>query len=286
MRLLDFLIGAICASFAFLAAALSPAQAQDIVKFPASEPNENHPVQLRGALYRPDGRGPFPAMILMHGCGGWQPATRFTLQDYANDFRSRGFVVLNLDSFGARYYNGDEMCTSNAKLRDALEYRTADAFDAGHYLRALNYVDGRNVFLMGQSNGGSVVMRAALASSYQHYRHGADEPAFRGAIAFYPWCGLFRGETTLASAVRVFAGARDNWVLASECQAMHAAGAEFSVVVYPHAVHSFDLELMEQKYAGFLVGKDSEAADNSRHRMFNFVRRQLTPDQKQAHLLN
>ena len=287
MRLLDFLIGAFCALFAFLTAAhWSTAQAQDIVKFPASEPNENHPVQLRGALYKPQGRGPFPAVILMHGCGGWQPAVRFTLQGYANSFRRRGFAVLNLDSFGARYYNGDEMCADNAKLLKAIDYRTADAYDAGRYLRRLDYVDGRNIFLMGQSNGGSVVMRAALESSYEHYRQRTDEPAFRGAVAFYPWCGMFSGDSLLASALRVFAGGRDNWVPAKQCQIMRAHGAEFSVVVYPHAVHSFDLELIEQSYAGFLVGKDPEAAANSRQRMFNFISRQLTSDQKQARALN
>ncbi len=279
---MSFLIGLLCSAWTLLTAA----QAQEIVKFPASQPNESHPVQLRGALYKPPGHGQFPAVILMHGCGGWQPAVRFTLQGYADSYRRRGFVVLNLDSFGARYYNGDEMCADNAKLRAAIDYRTADAYDAGHFLRALDYVDGRNVFLMGQSNGGSVAMRAALKSSYEHYRQRADEPAFRGAVAFYPWCGMFAGDSTLASALRVFVGGRDNWVPAGECQAVHAHGAEFSVVVYPRAVHSFDLDLIEQNYEGFLVGKDPDAAANSRQRMFNFVFRQLTPDQKQVRVQN
>jgi dienelactone hydrolase len=260
---------------------LPDAQAQDSVKFDASQPNEAHPVKLRGDLYKPQGDGVFPAVILMHGCGGWQPAVRYTLQDYANDFRNRGFVTLNLDSFGSRYYDGDEMCMSNAKLRDAIDYRTADAYDAGRYLRTLNYVDGRNVFLMGQSNGGSVVTRAALASSYLRYRKSAAEPAFRGAVAFYPWCGMFVGGGKLASALRIFSGGRDNWVSAAECQDMHPEGAEFSVVVYPDAPHSFDLELIQQRYAGFLVGKDKQAAESSRRRMFSFMHRQLTPDQQQ-----
>lgn len=260
--------------------AVAQANAQGIVRFDASEPNESKGVQLRGELWRPAGAGPFPAIVLMHGCSGWQPAVKYSLRGYSEDLQKQGFVVLNLDSFGARYYNGDEMCASNAKLRRALEYRTSDAFDAARYLRTQPFVDGRNIFLMGQSNGGSVVMRAAQASTQETYRRRTGDPGFRGAVAFYPWCGLFNGSASFAVPVQVFAGGQDNWVSARECADIRAQGARYDVVVYPQAAHSFDIDVIAHKYMGFLIGKDPDAAADSRQRMFAFLRGNLTDDHR------
>ena len=278
MRLLSGLISA--SAVLWLAAA--SAHAQEIVKFPASQPNEPKPVNLRGELYRPQGNGRFPAVILMHGCSGWQPAVKFAQHGYAESLQKRGYVVLNLDSFGPRYYSGDEMCASNAKLQEALSYRTADAFDAARYLRRLPYVNGDDIFLMGQSNGGSVVIKAALQSSLATYRKSADEPPFRGAVAFYPWCGLVSAGAKFATPVQVFSGGRDEWVSARECAGVVATGADFKVTVYPQAAHSFDLDIVAQRYAGFLVGNDPDAAADSRKRMITFLDHRLSGSQVAA----
>ncbi|HEY6979487.1 dienelactone hydrolase family protein [Reyranella sp.] len=276
MRLLIGLISAWGASWL----AVTSAHGQGIVKFPASQPNEPRQIALRGELYRPQGSGRFPAVILMHGCSGWQPAVMFALRGYAESLQTRGYVVLNLDSFGPRYYSGDEMCASNARLQQALAYRTSDAFDAARYLRQLPYVDGDNVFLMGQSNGGSVVIKAALQSSYEAYRKSAGEPPFRGAVAFYPWCGLLTSGARFATAVQIFSGGRDEWVSARECTAVDATGAEYHVTVYPEAAHSFDLDIIAQRYAGFRVGNDPAAAADSRKKMIAFLHHRLSGTQQ------
>ncbi len=249
----------------------APAMAQEIVKFPASQPNEPTPVQLRAELYRPTGGGPHPAVVLMHGCSGWVPSARFALRGYAEDLRKRGFVVLNLDSFGPRYYSSEEMCPSIERLQRALSYRTTDAFDAARFLRDRADVDAGNIFLFGQSNGGSVALKAALVSTHDEYVKRRGYPAFRGVVAFYPWCGLLQGITALAAPVQVFSGGRDNWVSAQECSSVEARGAEFNVKVYAEAMHSFDLDLIPHKYAGFMIGKDPAAAADSRTRMMSFL---------------
>lgn len=276
MRLL---IGLISASVALWLFAVS-AHGQEIVRFPASQPNEPKPINLRGELYRPDGVGRFPAVILMHSCSGWQPAVLFALRGYAENLQKRGYVVLNLDSFGPRYYSGDEMCASNAKLQQALSYRTSDAFDAARYLRRLPHVDGSNIFLMGQSNGGSVVIRASLQSNYLAYRKSEEEPPFRGAIAFYPWCGHVSQGARFATPVQVFSGGRDEWVSARECAGVEATGAQYQVTVYPHATHSFDLDIMTQRYAGYMIGSDPDAAADSRKRMIAFLQGRVSQTQQ------
>ncbi len=257
------------------------AWALDTVNIEASQPNAPHRVLLQGELHVPSGTGPFPAVILMHGCSGWVPPVLHTLRDYAGALRKRGYVVMNLDSFGPRHYAADEMCADNARLREALIYRTADAFDALRYLGTLPNVDAHNIFLIGQSNGGSVAMRAAQASVAASYEK-SGSPGFRAVVAFYPWCGLFVGGLKLAAPLQVFSGEKDEWVSAREGAGIRARGADYRIRLYPNAVHSFDLEIPVQRYAGFLIGRDPQAAEDSRQRMFIHFQEHLTADQRSA----
>lgn len=260
------------AGLALLAALLAPlAHAGDKVQFAASHGYTATDVQLRAELHKPQGDGPFPAVVLMHGCGGWQPAVRFTMQAYAEQFVRRGFVVLDLDSFGPRNLGNGKVCESIERQQAALDYRTHDAYDALRYLQAQGFVDGERVFLMGQSNGGSVAINVAKGDGGPD----ASRPGYRGVVAYYPWCGSFDGRRTvkLAAPLLVFGGAKDDWVPARECQGIRSTGAEMNFVMYPNAAHSFDLELMPQRYLGNLIGKDAFAATDSRGRMMNFFTR-------------
>ena len=262
----------------------TPGAAQEVVKFEATDPYTSDKVLLRAELFKPEGPGPFPAVILMHGCGGWQPAVRYALHSHAEHLTKHGYVVLSLDSFGPRGFSGDELCASNARLRDAIEYRTYDAFDALRYLQGLNFVDAADIFLMGQSNGGSVAMHAAEAVGPVEYSK--SHAAFRAVVAYYPWCGVFAdSREALASPLMVFAGGKDDWISAPECSSLKADGADFQVVVYPDAAHSFDLDIIPQRYLGHLIGNDPQAAENSEQRMLAFFDDHLTPDLKRERLM-
>jgi len=48
------------------------------------------PASLPGELTMPSGAGPFPAVILLHGCFGIQPASRARLLEYASWYADRG----------------------------------------------------------------------------------------------------------------------------------------------------------------------------------------------------
>lgn len=243
-------------------------QAGETVSFPASRSHTAEQVMLRAELSRPDGEGPFPAVVLMHGCGGWQPAVRFTMNAYAEFLSRRGFVVLNLDSFGPRRRGGGMVCESFDQLAQARDYRTHDAHDALRYLQAQTFVDGSNVFLMGQSNGGSVAIHVALGLG----PHAGDAASgYRGVVAFYPWCGAFGSHrVNLKAPLLVLGGERDDWVPASECKGVRSTGASMELVIYPEAAHSFDLEVAVHRYLGKLVGKHPQAAEDSRARMLAF----------------
>jgi poly(3-hydroxybutyrate) depolymerase len=40
------------------------------VSFPALKKFNGNDVELEALMFRPTGNGPFPALVLMHGCGG------------------------------------------------------------------------------------------------------------------------------------------------------------------------------------------------------------------------
>src|ERR1700741_2963499 len=50
------------------------------------------------AIYRPDGAGPFPAVVQMHGCAGVRRKDTW----WAEAFRQQGYVVLVVDSLSGR----------------------------------------------------------------------------------------------------------------------------------------------------------------------------------------
>jgi len=275
----QLVVGALGALFALGAHSYeqAPRAHESSVTFPASSAHGSDPLQLRAELFRPPGAGPFPAVILMYGCGGWQPAARFALRRHAEQLSAEGYVVLNIDSFGPRKLGGNQMCPDNARLRQALDYRSSDAFDGLRHLQSLDFVDAHNVFLMGQSNGGSVAIKVAQIS--EHRKQGATVAGFRAVVAYYPWCGGFT-RLQLEAPLLVFGGGKDDWVSADECRRMSARGASLDVVIYPEAAHSFDLQVMQHRYNGYLVGHHPAAASDSSARMLAFFNENLTDNSR------
>ena len=79
--------------------------------------------RIWGHLSGPTGDGPFPAIVFLHGCGGlgrWNVVWTARLIDW-------GYVVLNVDSFGARGFA--DCWTSNSRAGPLT--RALDAHGAG-----------------------------------------------------------------------------------------------------------------------------------------------------------
>ena len=110
---------------------------------------------LVGILHRPEGKGPFPAIVLLHGCSGlWakngKPTPSYTF--WAEYFRSRGFVALLLDSFGPR--GEREICTQKSRAISESRDRPKDAYAALAWLEGRADICRGHVHLMGWSMGG------------------------------------------------------------------------------------------------------------------------------------
>ncbi|WP_422029167.1 dienelactone hydrolase family protein [Roseovarius sp.] len=252
---------------ALLTCLAAPALAEP-VNFPAETSYDGTPVTLEASLHLPDGPGPHPAVILMHGCGGLQPSVAEALDLHAEALNAAGFAALILDSFGPRGIGGGHVCETYERLGDARRYRMQDARDAKAYLANRPKIDSANIFAMGQSNGGSVTIRLSQRNTRE----------FRALAAYYPWCGAFNrlgSNATLTTPLIVFGGDADDWVPPDDCTTITAEGAEYAVHIYPGAAHSFDLQIPEQRFQGHLVGNNAAAENDSRAKMIAFFKRHL-----------
>jgi dienelactone hydrolase len=215
----------------------SQAQAAEAVQFAGDG------VSLKATLFAPAGRGPFPAVVALHGCGGLNGNdgllnARHT--DWAERLNKKGFIVLFPDSFGSR--GAASQCQTEDRIARPSHERLADALAAKAFLQSRRDVKADAVSVLGWSNGGSTVLYAAQGG------HKADDgkPGFASAVAFYPGCRTpaERGHWHARVPLLILIGAADDWTPAQPCEALaanaKAAGEPVSIVVYPGAYHDFD----------------------------------------------
>ncbi len=255
MRTLFFLM----LSAVLFTATAADSHAAQVVKFEASSKWRGQIINLVGQFSRPRGSGKVPVVILLHGCGGLGFAVRSSLNAHARHAVRNGFAALVLDSFGPRRIAGGWVCKGLNRLADARSYRLRDIRDAAKWLKSRPDVDGRNIFVMGQSNGGSVALRAAAAGG------------FRAVAAYYPWCGAASGNR---APLIVFGGGLDDWVPPDACKHRRQT-AKYRYVHYADAAHSFDVRSGRKRYLGYRIGYNGAATADSRSRMISFFRQHM-----------
>ena len=234
-------------------------RAAQTVKIQATEKWRGKTIELVGHFSRPTGNRKTPVVILLHGCGGLGFAVRNSLKAHARHAVRHGFAALLLDSFGPRRIAGGWVCKGLDRLADARSYRLQDVRDAAKWLKSRPDIDGRNIFVMGQSNGGSAALRAAAAGGF-------------GAVAaFYPWCGAASGNR---APLIVFGGGLDDWVPPDDCK-NRIQSAKYKYVHYADAAHSFDVRSGRKRYLGHRIGYNSTATADSRRQMIAFFRQHM-----------
>ncbi len=211
---------------------------------PGPEPVEiaTEKTKLKGFLYRPQGAGPFPAVVALHNCDGLAGRrTNFArrYRDWGERLAAAGFVVLFPDSFGARGLG--PQCNAGQRTMRSGRDRVVDADAARHWLQQQSYVAADRVSLVGWANGGVAALWAARPRTGMK----DDKPDFRSAIAFYPGCRRLRDTAWSARMpTLVLIGAKDDWSSATACEQMVAGArgrsARAAITVYPGAHHDFD----------------------------------------------
>jgi dienelactone hydrolase len=233
MRLLSTLT-----SLAFLAAivAASAAPSPQQVDIPLASG------VLHAQLFKPEGAGPFPTVIALHGCGGLaghgeQIQPRYL--DWAEQLLKDGNAVLLPDSYGSRELG--PQCRVKERRVLARRERVADIMASRQWLSQQAWAAQDRISLIGWAHGASAVLwavRPQLASR-------KVEPDFRSAVAFYPDCRISSGLGWSARVpTLVLIGAGDDVSSPAACRQMvdgaRGRSALARIVVYPNAVHDFD----------------------------------------------
>jgi dienelactone hydrolase len=226
----------LAAAAVIIFALMAPAAAIEQVDIPSPDGT------LKAVLLRPDGNGPFPAIVALHGCSGLGNRTALlslTYRDWGARWLDAGYAVLFPDSFGSRG-QGSQCTLRGRTIRPRVE-RGRDVEAAKGWLQNQPWVKPDRIFLVGWSHGGSTTLWAVRPRNGS----GSAKPDFRAAVAFYPGCRApARRGWTARLPTLILIGEADDWTPAQPCHDLvkeaRERSARLEIVGYPGAYHAFD----------------------------------------------
>ena len=223
----------------------------DDLSFPASP--EPFGYAKASKMFKPQGSGPFPALVMLPTCGGHLSAPCLRCV-------GEGCAATRVCSAGGRPLDatrrdgpGRELPGRRAKC--SLWRLRKDALDAAAHLRKQPFVDPDRIGLLGLSQGAM----AALGVSASLYETPQGQPAFRAIVANYPVCFLgnlrmpgrapvnvnFVPEERITVPLLVQMGDLDTEGPPQDCisrlQVQKDKGAPVELVVYKNATHGWDI---------------------------------------------
>jgi dienelactone hydrolase len=223
---------------------------------------------IEAYLSKPEGPGPFPAVVSLHGCNGLRASLRVAEGEY---LKALGYVALVVDSFATRGIR--DACVSSP-----MPNRHADALGALAYLSKLSFVDPRRIALIGRSQGGGVGLQVASIQPVDVYDV-PDDLTYQAIVAFYPPCQVATDELALPALVMI--GDADDWTPVKDCERWMARragrGAPVKFLVYPGARHAFDIAAVgnDLELFGHKLKYDPDAADRANDEARAFLRQYL-----------
>lgn len=222
-------------------------------------------------LARPPGTGPFPAVVVLHGCGGFNNV----VVTWADRLARWGYVTVAVDSLTSR---GKRTGCSGGAYDQA-----HDAYRALDFLASQPFVRTNRIGLLGISLGAAATLTA--------FERGGLEKMFprkfRAGVAFYPPCaggsGIMMGPTL------ILVGELDDWTPADDCRDMVARKSGMGIargpadrsmvelIVYPHAHHSFlaSADRSGVRFMGHWLQYNEAATEDASNRVRAFLERTL-----------
>jgi dienelactone hydrolase len=232
-------------------------------------------IQLSGWFDKPGGAGPFPVVIVLHNCAGYDQNMFYgSLPGWVSLLQQQGYATFSFDSFTARGYS--EVCGTNAVT--AAE-RAADTLIVATLLAARPDVDRGHIAAIGFSHGGGTAVYVARDRDELRplrARLAAQGGRFVASIGVYPGCRA-GGDSRVIVPLLLLAGEKDDWTPATACTALAISqpGAPITVKVYPGAYHAFDVPRGFRSGYGHMLAYDANATADARARVAEFLSRYL-----------
>lgn len=261
--------------------------APDLI-FPQQAQTGSAGLERRMTLMKPEGDGPFPAIVMVHQCAGLNGAVMAN----ARAAVAQNYVVLMIDSFTQR----DVKTVCYGPKNGVNFFRgVRDALQAAEHLRGLSFVDKTRIALVGFSWGAMV----SLLTSSAHYASGALANAvpFAAVVSFYPGCFHITPpngrppyeilNNDIKHPLLMLMGEDDTETPAGECvpklEAAKSAGAVVEWHVYPQTTHCWDCRALDGRSKTDWRGNrvdyrfSPSATKDGRQRMFEFLKRMMPP---------
>lgn len=184
---------------------------------------------VSGILYTPQGKGPFPALVVIHewwGLNDW-------VKEQASKLADQGYVALAID-----LYRG-KVATTPDEAHQIMRGVPSDRADrdlvaASGYLRTLNNVKSANVGSIGWCMGGGYSLDLAIA-----------DPKLKAAVVNYGHLAADRAtlQRVNAAVLGIFGG-QDKGIPVDDVKKfqsdLQALGKTAEVKIFPDAGHGFE----------------------------------------------
>ncbi len=183
---------------------------------------------VQAVLYTPEGKGPFPALVVIHewwGLNDW-------VKDQASKLADQGYAALAIDLYRGKVATTPEM--AHEIMRGVPEDRAArDLHAAFEFLKSHPNVKPDRIGSIGWCMGGGysldlALTESTLAATVINYGHLATDPAALKRINA-PILGLFGGQDH---------GITPDDVHKFE-QSLKQLGKNVDITIYPDAGHAF-----------------------------------------------
>ena len=209
-------------------------------------------ITLTGWVFKPSGSGPYPAVVMLHGCSGVysysDPAKGLAIlyREWGDRLVKAGYVALLVDSFTPRQAEEDQ-CGNGSKGVSEVNDRPYDAYAALKYLHSQPYISADKIGLLGWSHGGSSTMATMDVTQFN------PSLRFKAAVEFYPGCGLYGAFGGVSNStwkpyapLLILIASADKIVKPRYCrtrvsQAQTLGATNLSLTAFTDAHHSFDM---------------------------------------------
>ena len=184
---------------------------------------------VHGVLFSPKGKGPFPALVVIHEYWGLVP----WVKEQAAKLSDQGYVTLAVDLYRGKATDSPEV--AHELMRGLPEDRAnRDLLAAVQYLKTLKNVNPAKIGSIGWCMGGGysldlAIAEPTLAADVINYGHLATDPSRLQQI-HAPILGLF--------------GAQDKGIPPADVQKfeqdLKQMGKKIDATIYPDAGHAFE----------------------------------------------
>jgi dienelactone hydrolase len=221
---------------------------------------------IPAVFHLPSGKAPFPAVIILHGCGGRGPSQGI----WADRLNLWGYAALIPDSMTPR--DVKRVCEPDAQKLVTPADRVGDVGSAVAWLRTRPDIDPARIAVLGLSHGGTTAV-LATQRAYQGF-------GLRAAIDYYGPCvdaGL-HGTVPLL----VLVGGADDWgqpvPRCAEYGDVAGRDEPFEMHVYAGVYHAFDNPDMIRTVSSLHIMEYNEvAAEDSYVRVHDFLSHWMDP---------